>query len=97
MNGDEFQMTVMLKVGDEATGAEKLSGLGLETRDDDGKVIVDIVGFGSPAEKAKIDFDQEILSIQMPTERPNKELMFIPAMLLLVFVYRLQKGRAATA
>jgi len=95
MNGDEYKMTVMLKVGDEATGAERLSGLGIETRDEEGKVIVDIVGFGSPAEKAKIDFDQEILSIQMPTDRPNKELMFIPALLLLASIWRLQKGRAA--
>ena len=95
MSGDEYQMTVMLKVGNEATGVEKLGGLGLETRDEDGKVIVDIVGFGSPAEKAEIDFDQEILSIQMPTDRPNKELMFIPALLLLALIWRLQKGRVA--
>ena len=95
MNGDEYEMTVMLKVGDEATGAERLGGLGLETRDEDGKVIVDIVGFGSPAEKANIDFDQEILSIQMPTDRPNKELMFLPALLLLALIWRMQKGRAA--
>lgn len=95
IHGEEYKMTVMLKVGNEATGAEKLSGLGIETRDEDGKVIVDIVGFGSPAEKAKVDFDQEILSIQMPTDRPSKQLMFIPALLLLALIWRLQKGRAA--
>jgi len=88
-------MTVMVKVGNEATGTAKLGGLGIETRNEDGKVIVDIVGFGSPAEKASIDFDQEILSIQMPTDRPNKELMFIPALLLLALIWRLQKGREA--
>lgn len=95
MRGDEYEMTVMLKVGNEANGAAKLAGLGIETRDEEGKVIVDMVGFASPAEKADIDFDQEIISIQMPTERPNKELMFIPALLLLVLIWRLQKGRAA--
>ncbi|PHR25917.1 MAG: C4-dicarboxylate ABC transporter [Desulfotalea sp.] len=95
MRGDEYKMTVMIKVGDEATGLEKLDGMGITTREEDGKVIVDMVGFASPAEKANIDFDQEILSIQMPTDRPNKEFMFIPAMLLLAFVWRLQKGRAA--
>jgi TRAP transporter 4TM/12TM fusion protein len=94
MNGNEYEMTVMLKVGNEATGADRLGGLGIETRDEDGKVIVDIVGFGSPAEKANVDFDQEILSIQMPTDRPNKELMFFPALLLLALIWRLQKGRA---
>jgi TRAP transporter 4TM/12TM fusion protein len=95
MRGDEYQKTVMLKVGNEATGIDKLGGLGIETRDEDGKVIVDMVGFGSPAEKADIDFDQEILSIQMPTERPNKELMFIPALLFLALIWRQQKGRVA--
>ncbi len=94
MSGDEFEMTVMLKVGDQATGAEKLSGLGIETRDEEGRILVDMVGFGSPAEKANIDFDQEILSIQMPTDRPNKELMFLPALLLLGLVWFLQRGRA---
>ncbi len=95
MSGDEYTMTVMLPVGDEPTGAEKLSALGIETRDEDGKVIVDMVGFGSPAEKANIDFDQEIISIQMPTERPKKELMFFPALLLLALVWFIQRGRAA--
>ncbi|TKB07596.1 TRAP transporter permease [Desulforhopalus sp. IMCC35007] len=93
MRGDEYQKTVMLAVGNEPTGAEKLSGLGIETRDEDGRIFVDMVGFGSPAKKAKIDFDQEILSIQMPLDRPNKELMFIPALLLLALVWRLQKAR----
>ncbi len=94
MSGDEFEMTVMLSVGNESNGAEKLSALGIETRDEEGKVIVDMVGFGSPAEKAKIDFDQEILSVQMPTERPNKELMFFPALLLLAVIWFIQRGRA---
>ncbi|MGB3212735.1 MAG: TRAP transporter permease [Desulforhopalus sp.] len=93
MNGNEYEMTVMLPVGDEPTGVEKLAGLGIETKEEEGKIIVDMVGFGSPAEKAKIDFDQEILSIQIPTDRPNKELMFFPALLLLVLVWFLQRGR----
>jgi TRAP transporter 4TM/12TM fusion protein len=94
ISGDEFVKTVMLTVGDGETGAEKLNNLGIETIEDDGKVIVDMVGFGSPAEKAKIFFDQEILSIQMPTDRPNKELMFFPALLLLAFIWFIQRGRA---
>lgn len=94
MNGDEYEMTVMLKVGEEVSGADKLAGLGIETREEEGKILVDMVGFGSPAEKANIDFDQEILSIQMPAERPNKELMFLPALLLLGLIWFVQRGRA---
>jgi TRAP transporter 4TM/12TM fusion protein len=97
MSGEEYTMIVMLPVGNEPTGAERLSAIGIETIEEDGKVIVDMVGFSSPAEKAKIDFDQEILSIQMPTERPNKEYMFLPALLLLVLIWFIQRGRARNA
>ncbi len=93
-NGDEFQMTVMLPIGDEATGGERLSSIGLETRDEEGKVIVDLVGFGSPTEKAGIDFDQEIIGLQMETDRPPKQLVFFPALLLLALVWYIQRGRA---
>jgi TRAP transporter 4TM/12TM fusion protein len=93
MSGEEYTMTVMLPVGNEPTGAERLSAIGIETIQEDGKVIVDMVGFSSPAERANIDFDQEILSIQMPTERPNKEYMFLPALLLLVLIWFIQRGR----
>ncbi|MBW1634667.1 MAG: TRAP transporter permease [Deltaproteobacteria bacterium] len=92
-NGKEYQMTVMLPVGDEATGEERLSTIGIETRNEEGKIIVDLVAFASPAEKAKIDFDQEILSVQMETHRPPKQLMFIPAFLFLALIWKIQKGR----
>ncbi len=93
LSGKEFEMTVMLPVGAEATGAGKLSGLGIETSEQDGRVIVDMVGFGSPAKKAKIDFDQEILGIQMPADRPNKEFMFLPALILLSLIWFIQRRR----
>ncbi len=93
-NGKQFKMTVMLPVGDGATGKERLSDIGLETRKEDGKILVDLVAFGSPAEKAKIDFDQEIIGVQMKADRPPKQLVFIPAMILLAFLWRIQRARA---
>jgi TRAP transporter 4TM/12TM fusion protein len=91
--GDEFTSTVMLRVGSESTGAEKLAGMGLETREEDGKIYVENVAFASPAEKANLDFDQEILSVQIENERPPKQLMFFPALLLLMLVWFSQKKR----
>jgi C-terminal processing protease CtpA/Prc len=70
LNGKIYQKTLMLKVGDEATGKEKLAGIGIELREEDGKILVDNVVFSSRAEKAGIDFDQEILNIQVPSQRP---------------------------
>jgi len=66
MNGKEFTKTIMLSVGDEPTGTEKLAGIGFEVRDEEGKVFIDNVVFGSAAEKSGVDFDQEILNIQVP-------------------------------
>ena len=92
-DGREFTKTVMLPVGDESTSAERLEGIGLETRNEDGKILIDNVVFSSPAEKAGIDFDQEILNIQMPSKRPPKQLMFIPAMVLYGLVWFVQRNR----
>ena len=93
MDGSEFTKTVMLPVGDEATGAERLEAIGLETREEDGKTLIDNVVFASAAEKAGIDFDQEILNIQVPSARPPKQLMFIPAVALYALVIFMQSGR----
>lgn len=93
MNGDEFTKTIMLPVGDGATGAERLNAIGIETRAEDDKILVDNVVFSSPAEKAGVDFDQEILNLQIPTKRLPKQLMFIPALALYAFVFIIQRGR----
>jgi len=92
--GNEYTKTLMLSVGDEETGKAKLSGIGIQTRREDGKVIVDMISFGSPAEKAGVDFDQEIMHIQLPNERPPKQLVFIPAYLLLGALWYWQRRRA---
>jgi hypothetical protein len=93
MNGSEFTKTVMLPVGDEKTAAERLAAIGVETRKEEGKILIENVVFSSPAEKAGIDFDQEVLSIQMPAKRPPKQLMFIPALLMYALVWFVQRGR----
>jgi len=93
MDGSEFTKTVMLPVGDEKTGAERLAAIGLETRNEEGKILIDNVVFSSAAEKAGIDFDQEVLNIQMPTKRLPKQLMFIPALVLYAFIWFVQRGR----
>jgi len=99
---EKFTKTVMLPVGAEKTAAERLAGVGIETREEDGITVIDNIVFSSPAEKAGLDFDQIILNVQVPTKRPPKQLMVIPAILLLGLIGFLQRGRvrkleAATA
>jgi TRAP transporter 4TM/12TM fusion protein len=92
-DGREFTKTVMLPVGDEKTGAKRLAAIGFETRNEEGKTLIDNMVFSSAAEKAGIDFDQEILNIQVPTKRPPKQIMFIPALFLYALVWFLQRSR----
>jgi len=93
MDGTEFTKTVMLPVGKEKTGVERLTAIGLETRNEEGKILIDNVVFSSAAEKAGIDFDQEILNLQVPSKRLPKQLMFIPALALYALIWFLQRGR----
>ena len=93
LSGKPFTKTIMLTIGEETTGVEKLAGAGFEIRDEEGRIFIDNVMFASAAEKAGVDFDQEILNIQIPAHRPPKELVYIPAIGLFVFVWLVQNRR----
>ncbi len=93
MNGKEFTKVIMLTVGDEPTGAERLAGIGFETREEEGKVFIDNVVFSSAAEKAGVDFDQEVLNIQVATHRPPKEMVYIPTAMLYGLLWFMQSRR----
>ncbi len=94
LDGNEYTKTVMLPVGKGSTGSERLAKIGIETRNEESKILIDNVVFSSPAEKAGIDFDQEVLNLQVPSKRLPKQLMFIPALLLLALIWHLQRRRS---
>lgn len=52
-----------------------------------------MVEFGSPAEAAGIDFDWEIRSVVVDSDRPMKEWVFVPALLILFGLGMNQKRR----
>jgi TRAP transporter 4TM/12TM fusion protein len=93
LNGEEFTKAMMLPVGKEAPPEERLREVGFEVIEDNGKMIVDNIMFGSNAERMGIDFDQEILTVMVEKDRPPKQLMFFPALALLGLIYFLQKRR----
>ena len=93
MNGEEYSKALMLPVGNAKSGQERLNEIGFEVRNEDGKILVDNVVFSSKAEKMGIDFDQEILKINIPSDRLPKQLMFLPALGLLAMIYMLQRKR----
>ena len=95
--GDPIEFVAILPIEDGATGDERLENAGLLFRDEDGKMIVDDVAFGSAAADAGLDWDQEVLRVLRPVSQPSKYFMFIPALALLALVVFLQRGRAAVA
>ena len=91
--GDPRSFVVILPLGEGAGGAERLLNAGLEVIDLDGRVVVDNVAYDSAAQQAGLDFDQVISGVLAPVEQPPRQLMYIPALLLLGLVVMLQRRR----
>ncbi|MFL7052479.1 DUF3394 domain-containing protein, partial [Vibrio cyclitrophicus] len=72
----------------------RIASMGLMLTQADDKMIVDMVEFGSPAEAAGIDFDWEIKSVIQDADRPMKEWVFLPALLILIGLAMNQRRRA---
>jgi TRAP-type uncharacterized transport system fused permease subunit len=73
--------------------ARLLKNAGIEFRVEEGKAFVDNVEFGKFAQKKGIDFDWEVTKLEVPADRPPKELFYIPAILLLMLICFLQIKR----
>ena len=93
IEGRQIDKTVMLPLGAAGSGEDRLFEAGLELLFDDGKTIVDNVVFGSTAERQKIDFDFEIVSVEVESDRPAKQWFYLPALLVLGLIIMLQRGR----
>ena len=95
LEGDFISKTVRLPFEDSAKSAEdRISSMGLMLNSSNGRMLVDMVKFGSPAEAAGVDFDWEIRSVVVDADRPMKEWVFVPALLLLIGLGMNQRRRA---
>ncbi|WP_312913142.1 TRAP transporter permease [Stutzerimonas nitrititolerans] len=93
--GDAREFALLLPVPSGASGEERLEKLGLMTYEEDGRVLIDSVAFGSLAADAGLEFDQEILVVRAPTDRWAKEWMWLPGLLVFGLVVWLQRRRAS--
>ena len=96
LEGRHVDKIVMLPLGELGSGRDRLlNAAGLELREEDGKMIVENISFGGVAARQKIDFDWEIVSVQVENERPAKHWFYILAALLMALVWFSQKRRIA--
>ena len=96
IEGSEETRTVVLNVPGEpgTAGTERLGRAGLHLQPGgDGAARIARLDFGSPAAKSGLDFGWTIDRVLEPTDRPPRELMYIPALLLLAGVAALQLRR----
>ncbi|MEM8729251.1 MAG: TRAP transporter permease [Pseudomonadota bacterium] len=95
LNGDPVDARYLLPVGTAGPdGATRLlDGAGIEFRDEDGKIFVDNLSFGGPAEQLGIDWDWEVVELEVPSDRPPKEIFYIPALMLVGLIVLLQRRR----
>jgi TRAP transporter 4TM/12TM fusion protein len=101
IEGRDIAKTVMLPMGPAGPGEERLANAGLQLSQEEGRVVIDMIGFGSAAERAGLDFGFEITGVLSPNERPPQELVWIPALVLLGLImwlqHRRREGGAGTA
>ncbi|MCO8144217.1 TRAP transporter permease [Rhodovulum tesquicola] len=94
------ETSLVVTVGDAAGGAARLAATGLMPEERDGLVVLDEPMFGTPYAEALRAFDfygdepVEITALRVPQEQAPKEMMFLPALLLLGLVAWAQLGRA---
>ncbi|MCW8330294.1 TRAP transporter permease [Photobacterium sp. SDRW27] len=95
LEGKLVSKHVLLPFDEDAISPEdRIASTGLMLRQEENKMLVDLVEFGSPAEASGIDFDWEITKVSLPAVRPMKEWVFIPTLMLLGALGWNQRRRA---
>jgi TRAP transporter 4TM/12TM fusion protein len=93
LEGQEIRKGVLLPLGAPGTANERLRRIGLTMMSLGDNVQVAAVRFGSPAEKLGLEQGFRVVAIEVPSERPPKEWVFVTALFLLAIVILLQRRR----
>ncbi|NOE17037.1 TRAP transporter fused permease subunit [Ruegeria atlantica] len=99
--GKMVDTTIVVPVGSEEGGDARVDAMGLLLLEEDGLVKLDEPMFGSPVAEDLANFDYygdeavRLSSVSLPSSQPPKQLVYIPALILLGLIAFLQRGRAA--
>ncbi len=93
LEGDIKTLTVLLPLGERAALTERFETAGLVLRSEVEGVFVEDVTFGGPAAAAGVDFDWQILSVELPQNQANAYLVYLPTGLVLGGVWFAQRRR----
>ena len=94
LEGREVAKGVLLPLGEPGKASERLAAMGLTVMTLGNDVQVAAVRFGSQAEKLGLEQGFNVTKIEIPApDRPDKEWVFVPTLLLLAGVWFVQRAR----
>jgi len=93
IEGKQFSKGVLIPLGPKAAARERLKAAGMSLMTLGDEVSIGPVAFGSVAEKLGLEAGFKVTGVELPVERPAKEWMFVPALLLLALIIVLQRAR----
>lgn len=93
INGKDIRKGVLLPLGPKGTARERFASAGVNVMAQGDELLITQVRFGSRAEKLGMEQGFRIVSAETPADRPAKEWMFLPAIVLLLLVVALQRAR----
>ncbi len=93
VDGKEINTVMVLPLGPAGDAQSRLAYAGLDLSTEGERIIISDVLFDSPAQRAGIDYDWEIVDVQVDSDRPSKQWMILPALLLLGLLYLGQRRR----
>ena len=96
LDGKEIKKGVLLPLGEAGPARERLKNAGLMVMPAGDRMRIMQVKFGSRAEKLGFEQGFEVVAVEMPANRPDKEWMFLAAALLLAGVAASQRRRNQT-
>ncbi len=93
LDGEHIQKGVLLPLGPQADVRKRLASAGLTVMPQGGELQVLQARFGTVAEKLGIEQGFVIKAMEVDADRPDKEWVFIPALMLLLGVVVVQRRR----
>ena len=93
IEGRNIKKGVLLPLGPKAPARERLKSIGLTLIPLGTDMTVGQVQFGSRSEKLGLEPGFKIAAIELDAQRPDKEWLFLPALLLLAIIILLQRTR----
>jgi TRAP transporter 4TM/12TM fusion protein len=88
IEGEDVMKTVALQLGDQgADGRKRLSDGGLQVTALGEAVQIGAVKFGSRAQKSGFEQGWDVAALKVPTDRPSAHWFYLPALLLIAFVW----------